>query len=66
MKRIKIVALGGSHTIGHPLGPTHAFPVLLTELLGGEVAAQVGHLQFVRLAEHFATIEALQPTHVVL
>ena len=66
MKPVKIVALGGCHVSGYPIGPTHAFPTQLCALLDGEVLAQVANLQFVRLPDHLATIGALQPSHVVL
>ncbi len=66
MKRVEIAALGGCHTLGYPFGLCDSFPALLAELLGGEVVTQVGHLQFVRLSEHFATIGTQRPSHVVL
>lgn len=66
MKRVEIAVLGGCHIVGHPIGPAYAFPLLLSEMLGGEVVARVPHLQFVRLPEHLADIGALRPSHVVL
>lgn len=65
MKHATIAVMGGCHIVGYPIGAAHAFPVLLAELLGGEIVAQVPHLQFVRVPEQLAVVGALRPSHVV-
>ena len=65
MKYATIVIMGGCHIVGYPIGAAHAFPVLLAELLDGEIVAQVPHLQFVRVPEQLAAVGTLRPSHVV-
>lgn len=66
MKSAQIIALGGCHIAGYPIGKSNAFPTLLCELIDGEVIKTVPNLQFLRVADHLACIEEAQPSHVVL
>ena len=62
----RISVLGGCHVSGYPNNPAWAFPLLLRKYLPCELVAQVPHVQFVKLPEHLAALDALQPSHVVL
>lgn len=61
-----MIVLGGCHVAGYPIGPAHAFPALLGEVLDATLVAQVPNLQFLHLPQHLPAIAALSPSHVVL
>ncbi len=66
MKTKRFVVMGGCHVVGYPHGPSYSFPALLCSELGSEIVGQVANLQFLRLPDHFARIQELQPSHVIL
>jgi hypothetical protein len=65
MDKIRLMVFGGCHVVGYAINPSRAFPILLKDLLDGELIAQIPHLKFVRLPRHLAAIEQAQPSHVV-
>ncbi|MGI4887384.1 MAG: SGNH/GDSL hydrolase family protein [Janthinobacterium lividum] len=66
MRAVKIAVMGGCHVAGWPIGPDRAFPALLEEALAGTLVMQTPNVQFVRLPEQLARLEAAHPSHVVL
>lgn len=66
MKSVELFVLGGCHVAGYPVGHDQAFPVQLSELLGGRLVGEVSYLKFTHLSEHLHLIDQLHPSHVVL
>jgi hypothetical protein len=65
MEHVKIIVLGGCHTIGYPFGTAQAFPTVLGELLDSEVVVQSSAIQFIRLAQQLDKLDSQQPSHVI-
>jgi len=66
MKTIKVLALGGCHIAGYPVGEKYAFPQLFGRLLASEPGETVANIQLASLPQHLARVAEQRPSHVLL